>query len=350
MTKSIKQIQSELNNLETTTTKTASILEELYQEYLSSLGQSVKQQLILASYQICTQFYPQSFLDLSLSNKQELQQTIKQIGAEVEPALLAIIDDKELEPEPSQLDLMAELIKNLPKSPPSQSDKDKNDSESEFDSESEEIAEIDIELVKSELEKIEFITIEDAKDLKSELENPEQKSEDSDSNLAVDPPPREQINFGNPKHLVLWHKQIERTIKKTLEYTSQKANKRLQSAEIIPSRIKNNIIDVAISAESSKGKKSRNQSQGTPNILHLAIESDSSKKRSKLAKHITNVSLLRLRISELEFCDPLLNAQRGKIRNLVSEINVLHNQYQATKKVEAIAEAEAAWRSSWFDD
>jgi len=346
MTKSIQQIQTDLNNLEATATETAVTLEKLYQEYLSSLGKSVRQQLILASYQICTQFYPQSFLDLSLSNKQELQQTIKKIGAEVEPALLAIIDDKELEPEPRQIDLMAELIKNLPKSQSNQLDHDEGDPETEPDG----IAEIDLELVKAELEKIEFITIEDAKEAKLEPENSDLESEDSNLDIPLDSPPREQINFSNPKHLVLWHKQIERAIKRTLEYTSQKANKNLQSAQIIPSSIQSNIIDVAINADSSKGKKNRHKPQNTPNILHLAIESEPSKKQSKLAKNIANVSLLRLRIVELEFCDPLLNAQRGKIRNLISEINVLQNQYKMTKKEEKIAAAQAAWRSSWFDD
>lgn len=344
MTKSIQQIQTDLNNLETTTTETAVTLEKLYQEYLGYLGKSIKQQLILASYQICTQFYPQSFLDLSLNSKQELQQSIKQIGAEVEPALLAIIDDKELEPEPSQLDLMTELIKNLPKSQPSKSDLDENESESD------EIAEIDIELVKAELEKIEFITIDDAQEVKPEPKNPNPESQDANLDLALDPTLREQINFSNPKHLVLWHKQIERAVKKTLEYTSQKANKRLQSAKIIPHRIQNNIIDVAINADSSKDKRSRHKTQSTPNILHLTIESEPRKKKSKLAKNSANISLLRLRVSELEFCDPLLNAQRGKIRNLVSEINQLQNQYKATKKEESIVAAQAAWRSSWFDD
>ena len=348
MTKSIQQIQKDLNNLEATATETAVILEKLYQEYLSALGKSIKQQLILASYQICTQFYPQSFLDLSLNNKQDLQQTLKKIGAEVEPALMAIIDDKELEPEPRQIDLMAELIKNLPKSQSTQSDL--NNSEMKAESDSDEIAEIDIELVKSELEKIEFITIKDTQEVKLKPENPNLNSEDSNLDTEFDPSPREEIDFSNPKHLVLWQKQIERAVKQTLEYTSQKANKRLQSAKIIPNQIQNNIIDVAINNDSGKGKRNRHKSQSTPNILHLAIESESNKKQSKLTKNIANVSLLRLRISELEFCDPLLNSQRGKIRNLVSEINKLHNQYKATKKEQEIAAAQAAWRSSWFDD
>lgn len=342
MTKSIQQIQTNLNNLEAATAETAITLEKLYQDYFRSLGKSVKQQLILASYQICTQFYPQPFLDLSLRNKQDLQQSLKKIGAEVEPALMAIIDDKELEPEPRQLDLMAELIKNLPKSQPSQSALDENDLESDPEG----ISEIDLDMVKAELEKIEFITIEDAKEIEPEFENQNSEFEDS----SLDTTPREQINFSNPKHLVLWHKQIERAVKKTLEYTSQKANKQLQSAKIIPNQIQNNIIDIAIKADSSKGKKSSRKLQNTPNILHLAIESEPSKKQSKFTKNIANVILLRLRIAELEFCDPLLNAQRGKIRNLMSEINKLDNQYKATRKEEVIAEAQAAWRSSWFDD
>ena len=335
MTKSIQQIKQELQNLESTTAETASELEKLYQDYLSLLGKSVKQQLILAGYQICTQFYPQSFLKLSLGDKQELQQTLIQIGLEVKPALLSIVEHKELEPEPRKLNLMEELIKKLPKSLPNQPD-----SEIELEVENEdEIAEIDLATVKAELEKIEFIEIDDSSEVDS-------NSEEGEAQV-----PNQEMDVKNPQHLILWHKQIERGIKKTLEYTSQKANKRLQDSQVIPNRIPNKIIEVAIQADSSQRQSDR-RLQNTPNILSLAVEStgDSKKSKSKSAKNMLHVSLLRLRLTELEFCDPILNAKRGKIRNLVSKINQLKNRYKAIKHEASIAEAQAAWRSSWYED
>ena len=57
--------------------------------------QSIEQQLILASYQLCTQIYPDSFLDLSLNQRQELQQSLRSLGKELKPSLLNILDYSE---------------------------------------------------------------------------------------------------------------------------------------------------------------------------------------------------------------------------------------------------------------
>ncbi len=332
MTKSIQQIKQDLNNLESTTAKIAVELENLYQNYLNSLSHSAKQQLVLASYQICTQFYPQSFLGLSLGNRQNLQQALRKIGIEIEPALSLIIEQKELDPPPQELNLMAELIKNLPK--PKRRKEEKEDSVSE---ENEKTAEVDFASIKAELEKIEFIELDAS--LEAELE-PENISPQL---------PKQEINFNNPEHLVLWHKQIERTIKKTLDYTSQKANRCLQDSGIIPDRIPSKIIDVAIQADGNKGGRG-NKLKNSPNIIHLAIESEQDKNKSKSPKNIAQVSLLRLRIAELEFGDPLLNAQRGKLHNLMGEISKLNSQYKMIKQESDVAEAQAAWRSSWYED
>ncbi len=334
MTKSIQQIKQDLNNLESTTAKIAVELENLYENYLNSLSHSAKQQLVLASYQICTQFYPQSFLRLSLSNRQNLQQALRKIGIEIEPALSLIIEQKELDPQPQELNLMAELIKNLPK--PKRRKEEKEDSVSEENENK--IAEVDFASIKAELEKIEFIELEASSEDELEPENT------SSQKL-----PKQEIDLKNPEHLVLWHKQIERTVKKTLDYTSQKANRCLQDSGIIPDRIPSKIIDVAIQADSNKGGRG-SKLKNSPNIIHLAIESEQDKNKSKSPKNIAQVSLLRLRIAELEFGDPLLNAQRGKLRNLMGEISKLNSQYQIIKQESDVAEAQAAWRSSWYED
>ena len=334
MTKSIQQIKQDLNNLESTTAKIAVELENLYENYLNSLSHSAKQQLVLASYQICTQFYPQSFLGLSLSNRQNLQQALRKIGIEVEPALSLIIEHKELDPQPQELNLMAELIKNLPKTKKRKEEKEDSVSEENANS----TAEVDFASIKAELEKIEFIEIDAS--LEDELE-PE--------NTFPQTQPKQEIDFKNPEHLVLWHKQIERTVKKTLDYTSQKANRCLQDLGIIPDRIPSKIIDVAIQADSNKGGKG-SKLKNSPNIINLAIESEQDKNKSQSPKNIAQVSLLRLRIAELEFGDPLLNAQRGKLRNLMGEISKLNRQYQILKQESDVAEAQAAWRSSWYED
>ena len=254
MTKSIQQVKQELKNLESTVADAAIELEDLHRDYLNLLSQSLKQQLISACYQICTQLYPQSFIDLSLNDKQNLQQNLRQIAIELEPDLLEIVEQKELEPEPFDLNLMAELIKNLPKP---------NKSLEENDN----VSEINLELVKAELENIELIEI-DAEGEESELETDEEES------------PKEKIDLENPEHLILWHKQIERNIKQILDSGSRKVNKYLQESGILPDRIPSKVIDIAMQADSAKGMQNQGKQPRIPHVLHLALESDGSKRQN----------------------------------------------------------------------
>ena len=322
MTKSIQQVKQELKKLESTVADAAIELEDLHRDYLNLLSQSLKQQLISACYQICTQLYPQSFIDLSLNDKQNLQQNFRQIAIELEPDLLVIVEQKELEPEPFDLNLMAELIKNLPKP---------NKSSEEGDN----TPEINLELVKAELENIELIEI-DVEGEESELETDDEESS------------KEKVNLENPEHLILWHKQIERNIKQILDSGSRRVNKYLQESGILPDRIPSKVIEIAMQADSAKGMSNTKQPR-IPHVLHLALESDDSKK-PKSSKDLVEISLLRLRLAEVEFHSPLLNAKRGQIRNLMSKIKKLKNSYRSIKQETAVLEAQAAWRASWYED
>lgn len=349
MTKSIQQIKQDLDYLESAVASTSVELQDLYRKYLDLLSQSVKQQLILASYRLCTQFYPQSFLSLSLNNKQELQQELRQIGCRIEPVLLDILEQKKLEPEKLELNLMAELIKNLPKlqrTKENQEDQEKQEIQETQEAQTihELNTKIDLESVAAELEKVEFIEIDTSLENNSEVNDSEATLPSSKASE-----PLQEINFNNPEHLILWHKQIERTIKKTLDYTSKKINKHLQASGIIPNRIPNKVIDVAMQTDSSRSGRNHRNQHNIANILNLVLETD-QEQNSDSYKNKTQVSLLRLRLAELEFSDPMLNAQRSQIRNLMGKISQLNSKYKATQQEAIIAEAQAAWRSSWYED
>ena len=343
MTKSIQQTKQELDGIKSLVAETAIELQDRYRSYLELLSQSVKQQLILASYQICTEFYPQSFLDLSLSNKQDLQQTIRQIGVGLKPEFLSIIEQQELEPEPNELNLMAELIKNLPKA------KIKNKDREDSNSGTEENEPIDLESLKEGLANVEFIEIHALEESEDERAEPQESEDLEEQTESVAPTPREKVEFDNPKHLLLWHKQIERKIKKSLDNTSKQVNKHLQDAKVIPDRIPAKIIDVAMQTEGNKRGKNSQRLPNAPNILHLAIETELGKK-SKGSQSLSQISLLRLRLAEIEFNDPMLNAHRNQVRTPIERIKNLNKQYKATQKLLAVAEARAAWRSSWYED
>ena len=238
MTKSIQQVKQDLDNLKSTVANTAIELEKLYSSYLDLLIHSLQQQLIFACYQICTEIYPQEFLNLSLSEKQELQQSLRGMGAQLKSELTEIINYKELEP--LEVNLMAELLKNLPKPK-------KNKGES-----IEEESEINLELVKAELENIENIEFIE---IGSAIESAEKEEE-------TEALPTQTVDFENPKHLLLWHKQIERLIKKTLDTTSSKVNKCLQDSRVIAEPIPRKVIEVAMQADSSRGGANNSKSSG----------------------------------------------------------------------------------------
>ncbi|MGL5835579.1 MAG: hypothetical protein ACRC1Z_20465 [Waterburya sp.] len=337
MTKSIQQVKQNLEILKSQVAETATELEELHSNYLELLGHSLKQQLILACYQICTQLYPQSFIDLSLSAKQDLQQNLRRLSLELEAQLAEIITQRELEPEPSELNLMSELIKKLPK--PKQRAEDAENLENN-------LTENDLELIKAEIANIE--NIENLENIKLIAINASLEEEDELEN-SPEVAPKEQVDFENPEHLILWHQQIERGIKNTLDETSRKVNQLLQKSKIIPDRLPNQVVDVAMQAEGSKGMRNNSRLPQIPHVMNLSIESDKNQK-SKSEKKSLQISLLRLRLAEVEFSDHLVNAKRGQILNLMGKVKQLDSQYQAIQQELAIIEAQAAWRSSWYED
>jgi len=89
MAKAIEQIEESLAVLEGAIAHLSTEFHHSYSHYLTSLGKAVRQQLILASYHLCTQGNPTGFLNLSLGEKQKLQQDIRQLGGQIQAKLLA---------------------------------------------------------------------------------------------------------------------------------------------------------------------------------------------------------------------------------------------------------------------
>lgn len=83
MSKSIQQIKQDLLGFETVVSALAIELQDLYRKYLNLLSKSAEKQLVLVTYQICTQEYPQSFLKLSLQSRENLQQNIRKLGKQI---------------------------------------------------------------------------------------------------------------------------------------------------------------------------------------------------------------------------------------------------------------------------
>ncbi|MGF1477930.1 MAG: hypothetical protein ACFB4I_00325 [Cyanophyceae cyanobacterium] len=294
MGRKIGQIQQELTALEESSTAVETELNNLYEQYLNLLGQAARKQIALACYQVCTQIYPQSFLALTLRQREELQENLRRLGEQIHDELSLL---RESEPEDSQeLNIMEKLLEELPT--------DSSLSAAEELGATEELA--------------------------SEDESEEEASFDE-----VDDADREK----NPENLSRWQKKIEQKIDRTLTDFSVEVNRLLQRAKILPDQLPPKLVEVAMSEEASAVSS-------PPNLLHLLVEAENERSQKSTVAKITAI---RLRRSEIEFSEPGLTTKRQKIRRLAERIRQLRQQYRRLRREYAIAEAEAAWRASWFD-
>lgn len=84
MVDATEQLRRDLELLRSAVAEVAQETYSLYGVYLATLGRSLKQQLVLTSYHVCTQIYPQHFLKLSLSQRQDLQHNLQQLAQQIE--------------------------------------------------------------------------------------------------------------------------------------------------------------------------------------------------------------------------------------------------------------------------
>ena len=114
MARSIGQIQQELDRIKEMVEESAREIQTLYDNYIAILSESAQKQLILAAYQLCTQICPEAFVAISFSQRQKLQQSLRQLGKEMQPMLAQKPTAEELSQEQADLSLIAEMLKNLP--------------------------------------------------------------------------------------------------------------------------------------------------------------------------------------------------------------------------------------------
>jgi DNA repair exonuclease SbcCD ATPase subunit len=105
MGSTLEQLRQEMSNISKKTAEVGKELRQLLTNYSSVLGRSVSKQLVLSGFHLCTQVYPDAFLSLSVSERESLQHSIKQLGsqltvslAEIQQPLQAIESDAEVDP------------------------------------------------------------------------------------------------------------------------------------------------------------------------------------------------------------------------------------------------------------
>jgi hypothetical protein len=272
MVRSLQNLQSELNELTQKTSLLATELYRQYENYCEILGKSAQKQLILAVYQVCTQIYPEAFLKLPFSQREALQENLRQI---------------------SQI-----LITQL----------------------------------------------------RSTLAHPQ----DLPPQNAIEPfeeanaPPLAHLSA--PDAVLLWGKQREQAITEVLDKVSEEVNQLLQRFQVIPRQIPSKLLEIALKNgdnDSSSGKAA--------NILDLLLEAseDEDEEDDRFAQEersLTKITAIHLRRSEIEFNDAHLIQSAKKTYQILHKLSQLRQHYHRNQRENAIATAEAAWRSSWREE
>jgi len=354
MAGAVERIEQDIAVLEEMVRALAQEFDDTYHRYLTNLGQSVRQQLILASYHICTKGYPERFLKLSFSQRQNLQQSLQKLVQQAQVQLVELIQVAYLE--------VASI-----------DDEDEDEVESDaVESDEPEVTETPDSVQTSALEfqSPEFQTLEFQTSEFQTLESQPSEVASSEPPLQV---PVEQLTFqaytppdsspasqeespiteeqkptvtidvlDSPEAVAYWEERIEEGIEEMLQTLSHAANRLLQKASILPDKLPEPVLEVA-----AKSGLATESVSGPPNLLNLLVETEDEDEDESAVTHIIAI---QLRLSEIEFGDATLSTWRSKIRSLLARLVQLGRQYQKKQRERAIAEAEDAWRSSWFEE
>jgi hypothetical protein len=176
-----------------------------------------------------------------------------------------------------------------------------------------------------------------------------ESTEDLNNSPKEEINPESLSNLKKPDELLDWIQQIDKGISQILDELSMKLNEQLQKFKILPHKLPKQVINMAIQAEVPE-----HTSSGSPNLLDVLIEtenktSDSENLEEDNTNQITKLIAIHLRLTEIEFAEPNLTLQRKQIRHLLEQAIQLKKQYYKKQQECAIAEAESAWRSAWYE-
>jgi hypothetical protein len=281
MARGIERIERDIAAIKEAIRAIALELQNAYASYLNTLGLAVRKQLILASYHLCTQGYPENFLYVSLNQRQQLQQAIRKLGQVAAEQLLACIKKSE------------------------EVEVDKEDEGNEGD--------------------------------------------EGGSSGLIDTSNYQVLSAdtSNPIELAKWQQNLEEVMQEILKKLSHDANLLLQKAGVLPKKLPEPIL-AAAAAAAAASEASAEVMPGPPNLLNLVIEIENEQQSEDSG--LTQIMAINLRLGEIEFADVTLSSERRQIRNILVQLNKLGREYQKKHRERAIAEAEAAWRASWFED
>jgi len=309
MVGSLTQIEKDLAKLDQAVIHLSEEMQTAYSDYLNRLGAATQKQLVMAAYQVCTEGYPEQFVKLTAGQREDLQKIVRQLAKQIREELMAQLY-------PPTVEVALETERPQPDAILSQILQQANE-------------ELQVELPElvSDLQ------------LRSEPEtqpNPE--------------PPAEPRSL-TPAALARWQQNLEQAIINELQTASHAVNRTLQQAMILPNKLPEPLLEAA-----SKAEASDIGGGGKPNLLNLLVEArppaaepESLPDEPKRAG-LVHIIAVNLRLAEIEFADVPLGAARTQIRQLQAQLKKLGQDYQKKQKERAIAQAQAAWRTSWYEE
>ncbi len=397
MVRPAETIRNDIDSLTTATTALAAEFRRLYVDYLESLGNAVRRQVVMATYHLCTQVYPESFLALSVSQREALQREVRRLGQSGQAKLQQLVDEPVSLAMPADVPAMA-----MPPSLPA-------------------VAQAMLRVLPGETEEDAAPTDDDAP---PQDEAP--WAEDNATSSAVDqePDPPDEENspeedevplpsllksmvmaalaeemagtFGDPlftgdpmtpTRLAKQHIFLEQQIRAVLQHVSKQVNQRLQAAQVLPD-LPEAILDAA--SETEVGPM---RGRAVPNVLSVLVamagsmeeaeegedddededdqerpsNRDPRNHRGGFDRHdseeaeddadedpregiMTHLAAVNLRLADLEFGNVHCSLGRSKLRVALGRLRKLGKQYQKVQRELAIAEAEQAWRAIWYDE
>jgi hypothetical protein len=367
MAQSLEQINQSLKSLEQQAIDLGDKLHIAHQGYRHVLAQISLEQLVMASFTLCTEAYPKEFLRLSVSDRHQLQAKIRSIGQQMQQDLRAV---------PSPDTPIADLTPSMPSiSFPEMLALPGKDFLASTDADGKGFLILDEDEAVDEDEDEDFDEDDDDQPdspeaVRSRQIEAELKALFSLESLLSQRQP--QLPQNPVEHISFWHRHIEDQAQQCLRRVSADTNQSLQTANILPSQIPGPILEAASMADGGEsfGK--------TPHLVRMILEarekppeSDASRDRPRRNSDrgaanrdaregssrpsgrpttIVNLITLQLRIAELEFNDINLTTWRNQIRNLLKELKTIAKEYQKKQHQQAIANAKMAWRATWTND
>ncbi|BAM55083.1 MULTISPECIES: hypothetical protein [unclassified Synechocystis] len=364
MTRSIPKIREQLTQIENQTAILGHHFAATYDQYAQRLGQILQQQGVYAVYQICTQIYPDAFLQLDYNPRHKFQTQLRTAIAKFYEQLLANLEKEGIFLDSSRQEQIVEEPENTPE-------------------ETEELILLGSDGEVPEEEKPEDSNIPDLQEIKDFLSQALQKEGLSLEMLLPQGMGSTEAKvptvIKTPEDLQKWHLQVEKVLHRSVVALSMNINRLLTASKIIPPNLPLHILEMALQSEDDRLAPNREK---MPHVVNLLIEKAQKPEsdnvsppptdqgeddtendddddedlspealeelihRSKRGQ-ISRLTALNLRLKDLEFADVNLGLIRKQIHTYLKDLNKLEKQYRQLERQQVTAKAELAWRSTW---